>query len=1315
MFQFDKDCAVAKKISLKILMTTIYTLLCISLIGILMSKSDFARADSVTILDADTTEVSDGCIYLGVYGTYYTDAQAALERINEIRYEACVEGVPNPNNTSVPLTVDDYVPIQWSSTLEKIARIRAAEAAFTIYHERLNGSSIFTVSYDGMKSNCEDLAWDYTSTNTMVYGINLWYSEKSDWLGVCDGSISASSVQTGHYTSIINPKYRYIGIGDFYTNDTYYPNTTAAAMSRTTDELDTTMLPGEENVIQKLEVDESNVKEYYIDGSSTVGVGNTTSLQAMAKISYTNKLSLTYTGTMYCVDDITYTSSDTSVLTVDSDGTVTGISYGTATVTAYMSGKELATFEMNVICKDGCDLGDYDSDYQVSGTCAICGYSATYTVPSKMLVYWKNSTSEDSYYYSSIPSSNPEGSSLICYLKYINGDSGYSDILVECSNPELLQVPEKLTNTSVYSFKVLGAGTVTLTLTPKYNPSLKKTYTVKLTHQFGEWITYKEPTCSELGESRRYCSECNEYESKTIDTTEHTPVIDEAVAATCTVTGLTEGSHCSVCGAVITVQTSTATIDHTPVIDEAVAATCTVTGLTEGSHCSVCGAVITVQTSTATIDHTAVTDQAVRATCSATGLTEGSHCSVCGKVIVKQEVTTATLGTGHSYYMSTIAPTCSEQGYDIYVCAYCGDYFINNYKATIAHTPVTDNEVAATCDSTGLTEGSHCSVCNAVLTVQNEIAKTAHDYEYVSHAWNDDYSTCTVLLQCKNYESHLSEYKLTITQDYEEGSKCDEPGIVTFIASGNIDGLDLKFTETKELGAIGHYYQAVVTAPTCTEKGYTTYTCERCGDSYVDNYVNIIDHTPVVLEAVASTCSATGLTEGSYCLVCGAVLMKQETTEMIAHTPETLKAVASTCSSTGLTEGSICTVCGETIIPQQTVEKLPHTVVIDYAYEPTCTSTGRTEGSHCHICQTVIKATNTIAKIEHTVVIDKAVTPTCTKSGNIEGSHCAVCNYTFVYPTEIPAYGHSYSLTKTVSATYVSTGYKLYKCSRCDATKKTTIAKLTLATPAVSLSNTSGGVKISWNKITGAKGYYVYRKASGDKSWTRISTITSAATVTYTDTKASAGKVYYYTVKAYGKTGSTTYYSNYLTNKLIKRLTQPTVTLNNVSTGVKISWKKITGASGYYVYRRTVSGKWILISTITSASTVAYTDTNAVAGTTYYYTVKAYGKSGSSTYYSSYVIDKTIKHLKQPTVTLSKVLKGVKIAWSKITGASGYYVYRKTATGSWSRIKTITSASTLNYTDTTVKSGTTYYYTVKAYSGSFYSAYVTNKSIKYKK
>ncbi len=126
----------------------------------------------------------------------------------------------------------------------------------------------------------------------------------------------------------------------------------------------------------------------------------------------------------------------------------------------------------------------------------------------------------------------------------------------------------------------------------------------------------------------------------------HSIVVDKAVAPTCTETGLTEGSHCSTCNAVITAQKTVPALGHTEAVDAAVAATCEKTGLTEGKHCSVCDTVLVAQEETPALGHTEVVEAAVAATCEKTGLTEGKHCSVCNKVLAAQETVPM---AAHSY------------------------------------------------------------------------------------------------------------------------------------------------------------------------------------------------------------------------------------------------------------------------------------------------------------------------------------------------------------------------------------------------------------------------------------------------------------------------------------------------------------------------------------------------------------------------------------------------------------------------------------------------------------------------------------------
>ena len=170
----------------------------------------------------------------------------------------------------------------------------------------------------------------------------------------------------------------------------------------------------------------------------------------------------------------------------------------------------------------------------------------------------------------------------------------------------------------------------------------------------------KAATCTEDGNiAYWYCSVCNKYFSDenganettlpdTVIKAHHTMTKTEAKEPTCTAEGNNAYYTCSVCGKVFKDEAGTqpTTVaaetlkkkDHTPVVDAAVAATCQKTGLTEGSHCSVCNEVLVAQKVVDKIPHTVVVDAAVEPTCSSTGLTEGKHCSVCNEVIVKQTV-----------------------------------------------------------------------------------------------------------------------------------------------------------------------------------------------------------------------------------------------------------------------------------------------------------------------------------------------------------------------------------------------------------------------------------------------------------------------------------------------------------------------------------------------------------------------------------------------------------------------------------------------------------------------------------------------------
>ena len=109
--------------------------------------------------------------------------------------------------------------------------------------------------------------------------------------------------------------------------------------------------------------------------------------------------------------------------------------------------------------------------------------------------------------------------------------------------------------------------------------------------------------------------------------------------------------------------------------------------------------------------------------------------------------------------------------------------------------------------------------------------------------------------------------------------------------------------------SLEHDYASVVTEPTCISNGYTTYTCQRCGDSYVDDYVDMLGHTYVIDSDKEATCTETGLTMGIHCQICDDVLVAQSVIPATDHNYE-LSVVDATCTGQGYSLWT-CEYCGD--------------------------------------------------------------------------------------------------------------------------------------------------------------------------------------------------------------------------------------------------------------------------------------------------------------------------------------------------------------------------------------------------------------------
>ena len=268
----------------------------------------------------------------------------------------------------------------------------------------------------------------------------------------------------------------------------------------------------------------------------------------------------------------------------------------------------------------------------------------------------------------------------------------------------------------------------------------------------------------------------------------------------------------------------------------------------------------------------------------------------------------------------------------------------------------------------------------------------------------------------------------------------------------------------------------------------------------------------------------------------------------------------------------------------------------------------------------------------------------------------------------------------------------------------------------VSLSAASAGyttIKLSWPKVSGATAYSLYRATSSGGTYTRIATTT---TTSYTNTSRTTGKTYYYKARAYHTETSSTYgaYSSVKSAKAVPG----TVSLSVASAGynsIRLSWTAVSGATGYQIYRATSSGG-TYVNEYTATGT-SHTNGSRTTGKTYYYKVRAYHTEGSTKVYGSFSSVKSTKAVpaKVSTLTITKASStSVGLAWSKVSGASGYAIYRATSSGgTYTNVKTTSSVS---YTNTGLAKAKTYYYKVRAYhtegSTKVYGSYSPVKSMK---
>jgi len=580
-----------------------------------------------------------------------------------------------------------------------------------------------------------------------------------------------------------------------------------------------------------------------------------------------------------------------------------------------------------------------------------------------------------------------------------------------------------------------------------------------------EWFISKPATCTTDGLQRKDCTEegCGFYVEETITALGHDKKV-VTVDATCT----TDGSVTTTC--------SRCDYNNVEVLEafghdygegaEAVvtAPTCTEDGFTTYKCKNGCGETKVADIVAATghswgNDADAEWNVITPATCEADGKATRTCENKCG---VTEEKTLPQ--TGHNYKAVVTAPTCTEGGFTTYTCENdashtytsdeteakghlwsdweektpaecekagvetrecdrdgCGATEEQEIPALVHDQDIVIEATAPTCTETGLTEGKSCSKCGATQIEQTVVPATGHDYDFNNDGKTDGADADLGWTQVT---------KPTCTEKGSEQRKCE---------NGCGD------TQTREIEALGHDYDAVVTAPTCEKEGFTTHTCQNvakglvseaeCGEyTYTDSEVKALGHKYTETITKPASCTEDGLKT----LTCenaenGATCEEPNKTEVITatgHNSDTeIPAVEATCETAGSTAGTKCSVCGTVQNAPEVISAKGHKYELAEKVDAKCT----VDGYELYVCANDEKHTYKTVLEQTGHNYESVVTvPTCDKQGFTTHT-CTNCSDSYVN-TYTAKLGHKYISEVTTNPECGVEGLRTYTCQNPEAT-----------------------------------------------------------------------------------------------------------------------------------------------------------------------------------------------------------------------------------------------------------------------------------------
>ena len=647
--------------------------------------------------------------------------------------------------------------------------------------------------------------------------------------------------------------------------------------------------------------------------------------------------------------------------------------------------------------------------------------------------------------------------------------------------------------------------------------------------------------------------------------------------------------------------------------------------------------------------HNNIKEVGVSATCTQDGYTMGDRCTECNYTTAK-----TILKKGHDMrFVPGVKEDCGVNGTrEHYFCDNCEGYFedldgknpLRQADVIIKNNHKTEYlpQVFPTCTEPGLTSGVRCITCGKAVEEQKVVPATGHKEVPIE---NYVEATCTK-------EGRTSGKKCSLCQLVIEESEV----------------IPIKPHQTK----IKEGYAA-----SCTQEGlsYGEY-CEVCG-YVVRNQEKIPPkgHIEKILKGKEATCKEDGLTDGLVCENCDLVMKSQEKIEKGPHKSQITEGKKATCKEPGLTEGSNCSVCGIVLKAQEVIPvSKEHTTAIVRGTPATCENDGLTDGIKCSICEKVIEPQSVIPKLPHTEKLLKGEDATCENEGKTDGIICGVCEKVIEKQETIPSKGHTV-VSSVIRADLKNDGEIKESCAVCKKELGTKIiSKVKSAKLSTSTYTYNGKKKTPSVTVKTEKGATLKKGTDYDLS--------------YSSGRKAVGT---YTVKV-------TFKGNYSGEKTLTFKIKPgrteKITVTRSESSIKLSWEKVSGATGYRVYLYNEKTK--KYKTLGTTEKLSCTVKKLKSGTTYKFSVKAYTKNSKGTVWAEET--HRITTATKPAVPSATAKAGegkAVLNWKTVTGATGYVVYMSEKKDSG--YKKLGSTGKLSCTVKNLKKGKTYYFKVKAY------------------